>query len=513
MDLLELVIWHGLPRAAREAQLARLPGLASDAAASALAAGGDAPRALAVLDRGRSVLWTQQLRLRSSFDEVRDAAPALHRQLAQLAEQLGGDPAADGDPAGLAAGSKAGLAAGSAAGLAAGQATRGSGERRQQLAAAWDETLAQVRALPGLAGTLRPPDPAELAGCAPDTPAVVLNVSELRSDALILTSQGTAVLALPGVTPAEVRRQVRSHLDALQALARGPGPDPRVFLAAEPVIRGCLDWLQGEITGPVLDELDRMGALPAAGARVRWCPAGLLSLLPLHAAAHDRVISSYTPTIRALLDATRRAEPASGGPILVVAVPQPATPAGQPALPELPQVAAEAGQVCARFGGRHTLRSGHAATRQQILADLPGHPLAHFACHGRPDLLRPSAAALQLWDGPLSVLDLAGLRLSGELAFLSACDTAAGSVTLPDEAIHLAAAVQAAGYRHVVATLWQLADDVAPSLTETVYRQLAPDGQVNGRRAASALHAAVGELRSRFPDRPSRWACYAHFGP
>lgn len=174
---------------------------------------------------------------------------------------------------------------------------------------------------------------------------------------------------------------------------------------------------------------------------------------------------------------------------------------------------AEAARVCARFGSRHTLRSGSAATRQQILADLPGHPLAHFACHGQPDLLRPSEAALQLWDGPLSVLDVAGLRLSGELAFLSACDTAAGSVTLPDEAIHLAAAVQAAGYRHVVATLWQLVDDVAPSLTETVYRQLAPDGQIDGRRAASALHAAVGELRSRFPDRPSRWACYAHFGP
>ena len=96
---------------------------------------------------------------------------------------------------------------------------------------------------------------------------------------------------------------------------------------------------------------------------------------------------------------------------------------------------------------------------------------------------------------------------------LPPASAAAGSVTLPDEAIHLAAAVQAAGYRHVVATLWQIADDTAPSLTETVYLQLAPDGRLDGRRAASALHAAVGELRSRFPDQPSRWASYAHFGP
>jgi len=500
VDLMELVVWHGLPRAAREDQLARLPGLASNAAATALAAG-DPPRALAVLERGRSVLWTQQLRLRSSFDQVRDAAPELHQKLAELAGELDSDPAVDGDPAGPPA--------------------RGTGERRQQLAAAWDETLTQVRALPGLAGTLRPPDAAELASCASGGPAVVLNVSEIRSDALILTSRGVTVLPLPGLTPGAVRQQAIAHLGALQALAHGPGPDPRGYLAAEPAIRAGLDWLRTEITGPVLDELDRLGALPsAAGAgradaerQVRWCPAGLLSLLPLHAAAHDRVISSYTPTLRALLAASHQPEQASDGPILVVAVPQPATPPGQPDLPELPGVRTEARQVCARFGTRHTLRSDHAATREQILADLPGHPLAHFACHGRPDLRQPSDAALVLWDRPLSVVDVAGLRLAGELAFLSACDTAAGSVTLPDEAIHLAAAVQAAGYRHVVAALWQIWDDDAPSLTETVYARLAPDGRLDGGRAAGALHAAVGELRARFPDQPSRWACYAHFGP
>jgi hypothetical protein len=495
VDLMELVVWHGLPRAAREAQLTQLPGLASNAAATALAAG-DPPRALAVLERGRSVLWTQQLRLRSSFDQVRDAAPELHRKLAELAGQLGTDPAAAGDPAGPAA--------------------RVSGERRQRLAAAWDETLAQVRALPGLAGTLRPPDAAELAVVAAGGPAVVLNVSEIRSDALILTSQGVTVLPLPGVTPDAVRQQAIAHLGALQALAEGPGLDPDGYLAAEPAIRGGLDWLRTEITGPVLDELDRLGALPpaaGAGRPVRWCPAGLLSLLPLHAAAHDRVISSYTPTLRALLAAGRQPEQASDGPILVVAVAQPASQPGQPDLPELPGVRTEARQVCARFGGRHTLRSDRAATREQILADLPGHPLAHFACHGRPDLRQPSEAALVLWDRPLSVVDVAGLRLTGELAFLSACDTAAGSVTLPDEAIHLAAAVQAVGYRHVVAALWQIWDDDAPSLTETVYGQLAPEGRLDGGRAAGALHAAVGELRARFPDQPSRWACYAHFGP
>jgi CHAT domain-containing protein len=179
----------------------------------------------------------------------------------------------------------------------------------------------------------------------------------------------------------------------------------------------------------------------------------------------------------------------------------------------LPGVDPEAELVCARFPGRHTLRTGDAATREQIRADLPAHPLAHFACHGTQDLLSPSRAALRLHDGPLSVLDLAELRLAGDLAFLSACDTAAGGFTLPDEAIHLAAAVQTAGYRHVIAALWHISDNLAPTVADTVYRSLAAQGGIDGDRTASALHTAVDKLRSEFPGRASLWAGYAHFGP
>lgn len=505
VDLLELVVWHGLPWAVREEHLAGLPGLASDAAASALAAG-DARRALSVLERGRSVLWTQHLHLRSSLDDVRDADPALHQRLAELATELGGD-----DPA-------AGI-------LAPGHAAPGAGDRRQRLAAAWDETLGQVRALPGLAGTLRPPSADELVRCAADTPVAVLNVSRIRSDALILTSQGITVLPLPGVTPEEIQQRAIAHLGALNSQSQLQ--DPRAFLAADQTILACITWLQERITGPVIDELERIDPprSAGAGARVRWCPAGLLGLLPLHAAAHDRVTSSYTPTVRSLLAARHRddaldalgASDAPGGPgdgpMLVVAVSEPPAEPGEPVLPALPGVDPEAELVCARFPGRHTLRTGDAATREQIRADLPAHPLAHFACHGTQDLLSPSRAALRLHDGPLSVLDLAELRLSGDLAFLSACDTAAGGFTLPDEAIHLAAAVQTAGYRHVIAALWHISDNLAPTVADTVYRSLAAQGGIDGDRTASALHTAVDKLRSEFPGRASLWAGYAHFGP
>ncbi|KAJ7090154.1 hypothetical protein C8R44DRAFT_648448, partial [Mycena epipterygia] len=40
------------------------------------------------------------------------------------------------------------------------------------------------------------------------------------------------------------------------------------------------------------------------------------------------------------------------------------------------------------------------------------------------------------------------------LAFLSACETAKGDCTVPDEAIHLAATLLFSGFRGVVAIMW-----------------------------------------------------------
>ena len=56
--------------------------------------------------------------------------------------------------------------------------------------------------------------------------------------------------------------------------------------------------------------------------------------------------------------------------------------------------------------------------------------------------------------------------------------SAAGGFALPDEAIHLAAAVQTAGYRHVIAALWSVSDNLAPAVAETVYRSLVERGAI-----------------------------------
>jgi CHAT domain-containing protein len=152
--------------------------------------------------------------------------------------------------------------------------------------------------------------------------------------------------------------------------------------------------------------------------------------------------------------------------------------------------------------------SGPAATHDAVLAALPGARWAHFACHGFSDMENPSASRLLLKDLPLTVVDVARLRLdSAELAFLSACSTARPGRRLTDEAIHLASAFQLAGYRHVVGTLWPIGDRQAVDIAQAIYTTL-----IGTRDVASAVHTATRQLRDRWPGIPSVWASHIHSG-
>jgi CHAT domain-containing protein len=181
--------------------------------------------------------------------------------------------------------------------------------------------------------------------------------------------------------------------------------------------------------------------------------------------------------------------------------------------PPLPGARQEADLIGACFPTRHTSRVGEQATRAEVLNDLRGHAYVHFACHGGFRVDEPSAAALYLHDGPLTVLDVAALRLTGaEFAFLSACQTAVGG-GLPDESIHMASALQLAGFRQVIATLWTIADQQAPYIAQRVYDLLSDGDHLDLTRTARALHQVVRELRDAYPGDPSRWASYIHTGP
>ena len=97
----------------------------------------------------------------------------------------------------------------------------------------------------------------------------------------------------------------------------------------------------------------------------------------------------------------------------------------------------------------------------------------------------------------MTVEDLLEVNLSEKspyLAFLAACKT--GSITatqFQDESIHLVAAYQLAGFRHVIGSLWSVEDQVSMHIAEGTYMELLPE--MTDDRVSRSLHAATRNLR------------------
>jgi len=398
-------------------------------------------------------------------------------------------------------------------------------ERRRETAEAFDRVIAEIQAVPDFDMFLRPRPVSDLAEAAADGPIIVVNVSRFGSHALILTSRGVLEpVPLKDLTPDSVYEHAVEFLTALDDISAPSAAERRMV--------AVLGWLWDVVADPVLDRVGVSGPpWDESWPRLWWCVSGLLSFLPLHAAGHhhtrfdavpktvaDRVVSSYTPTIRALAHARRTRPADSGGDrgtaglggrvVVVVAMPH------TPDAPDLPGADAEAALLRQRFVDRTSTLVGPEATHDAVLAALPTARWAHFACHGSSDLTNPSASYLLLTDHrqrPLTVVDVARLRLDdADLAFLSACSTARPGGRLADEAIHLASAFQLAGYRHVIGTLWPINDEDAVDLADDLYAAVAGAGTVD--TAAAALHTVTRRLRDRWAQTPSVWASHIHSG-
>jgi hypothetical protein len=347
-------------------------------------------------------------------------------------------------------------------------------------------------------------------------------VSRYGSQALILPADGDPMaVALPALTPDAVLAEAGEFLVAIESTAAN---STLTRAAAADRMARTLGWLWDTVAGPVLDALG-ITEPPRDGEpwpRLWWCPSGVLSFLPLHAAGHhgtalddvpltvlDRVVCSVTPTLRALAHSRRAAgSPPRRRADRAVVVAMPKTP-GRDA--DLSGAEAEAAVIERHFLGDVDILTGTEATHDAVLEALTGARWAHFACHGHSDLADPSAGQLVLADHhnrPLTVVDLARLRMNNaELAFLSACSTARPSGRLSDEAIHLASAFQLAGYRHVIGTLWRIGDWPAVDVADLIYSAIA-----DGAGVAEAVHGATRRMRERWLDDPSVWASYVHVG-
>lgn len=517
VSLLDRVAPRSLVRSDQEHVLEDLAGLASDAAACCIQAN-LADRAVELLEQGRGVLLGQALDIRTDLTDLTDQHPGLAKRFTTLRDAL--DDAGDqGEHPVMRPGQEGQDLNAAIAGA------RLKADQQRATAEAFEQVINEIRDRPGFDGFLRPLSAPGLLAAAANGPVVIINVSEFGSHALIVSSTGVlAPVPLDEVTPVRVAEQVVALLNAL--LDQSPPADTQAELT------GVLGWLWDAIASPVLDRLGLTGPPPEGQPwpRLWWCLPGLLSFVPLHAAGHhqtrfdpvpktvmDRVVSSYTPTIRALIHARRnRPERSSKGQgialgeggIAVVAMPR------TPGASDLPGAETEAHLVSQRFGAGVRTLAGSEATYDAVLAALRRALWAHFACHGYADVTHPSASRLLLADHlerPMTVTDVARLRLDdAEFAFLSACSTARPGTRLVDEAIHLASAFQLAGYRHVIGTLWPINDHTAVELADDLYTAITSAGAIDD--IAVMLHAATRRLRNRWLTTPSVWASHIHSG-
>ncbi|MEU1606782.1 CHAT domain-containing protein [Micromonospora matsumotoense] len=527
VGLLPLLAWRGLDRTVQEKRLTTVSGLAGDAAAWAIAAG-QPERAVELLEQGRQVLWSQALQTRSDLSELAVVAPALAHELDRTRRELDGAEASPIIALPARTGGEMGHDLLTSALRGPHRAETEDAGHRRRLAERWEKLAAEARRRPGFENFLHPPSFAALQPASTGGAAVLVNTSRWRSDAIIVTADGVRAVPLPWLSHDTAHHRAAAFLEVQRAVEGGGGPAERVAL--HQTLVSLQRWLWDTVGESVCTALDDiLGGATDRRHRVWWCPTGPLTMLPLHAAGRfgasaplaakrrisvaARCVSSYIPSLSALLRA--RATPAPPGPPRAFAV-------GLGTLPgqaSLPAVSDELRAVSSHVPGLRVL-SGRSATVEGVLTALEQHSWAHFACHGDQDFKRPSAAALRLVDGRLSVLDLAGRLAAGsrssggaDLAYLSACRTAAGGRDLPDEAIHLTAALQMAGFRHVIGSQWAVSDRVAAQVADDVYAGLKAGERLDADGAAVALDKAIDRVRREHPDRPELWAALIHTGP
>ncbi|KAI4148276.1 MAG: hypothetical protein LQ340_005153, partial [Diploschistes diacapsis] len=372
------------------------------------------------------------------------------------------------------------------------------GKKRRDADQRFNEVIDEIRAQPGLSRFLLPPSEIDLKDAAKPGPIIIINVDDFRCDAILIETHQIRVLKLSSLTAEEVSMHVRQLHSAKDLLS----------------MISLLEWLWEDIAEPCLHALGFDH--PITGdewPHVRWIPTGLISRLPLHAAGRhmerlgntvlDRVISSYSLTVKSLIHgrkhghSTRLKRDSRLENALLVAMP--ITPGDPPALQYAKEEIDEVQTLCGSLK-LHPIRPQQ-QSREKVLDLMKTSEIFHFAGHGRTDMIEPSKSSLLLEDwerSPLTVGHLRDLRLyknSPFLAYLSACFTSASEEEkLYDEGLNLVAACQLAGFRHVIGTLWEVADQQCVKVASILYQTLCEKG-LTDTAVALGLHCALRTLR------------------
>ena len=467
LDAIDMLVRTQLTRGQKETWLRDAKEMSS-AAAFALTWLGHLEEALVVLETGRARLLSEAFESEGAgLDNLERAGRAdlarKYRQAVRRVQQFaleadGLAPWSDSAPALLA-------------------------QHRQALADL-DETLAEIRQVPGFADFLAVAFTEEIAEAAVGAPLVYVTAADAGGLALIVSGQPRAIrnVWLPHLTKEELANRIILYVEAL---ARGS------LSTDQSVVDNLCRWLWDAVAGPIVAEL-------ASSAEIVLIPTGLLALLPLHAAWRedpgapagrvcliDECAVTYAANARAQRTAKNRAARMKTTNYLVVEDPRPVS-AGR-----LEYAGAEADAVLVGVPGRR-LRHEQ-ATKAQVQSALRKHSVLHFACHGSAKVVAPLESRVILaHDEPLTLGELMTDHLGqARLAVLSACATAIMGSELMDEVVNFPTGMLQAGAAACIGSLWQVSD-VSTALLMRRFYELWRGGEIG---PSEALRRAQRWLR------------------
>lgn len=504
-------------------EVVRVEGSLSLDAASYAISQGDLPLAVEMLEQGRALLWSQVRRWRTPLDQLTSDDDLELRtaffEKSRALETLG----TSSNPFAYSSDDMEGPSDLYGTMLAT----------KRRLTSELNDVIERIRRLPGLSEFLKLPSWDRLKSVSAEGPVIVVNHSQYRSDALIIPSNGDiACVELDGAFYEKSIKLSEQLLKFRQTLDFEGGQEKY-----HNALRRTLQHTWKLVVGPVVETLKTLDV--DYGSRIWWCPTSVVSTLPLHAAGPiplpdrkptsgeeryliDLYVSSYTPTLTALIEARSNATLQPARPISLL---------GVAPLDGTLETAAQEIQILRThpvFASpeRLSLATGDNCSQEAVIAGLRERPWVHFACHGVLEPGEPFNSAFVLSRGQrLTLLDIikAGLH-NAELAVLSACHTAEQTRdSASEEALHLAAAMQFSGFRAVIGTMWQMKDEDGPTFAQHFYDEIFAayneddtidnPSNVGFKKAARALCSATKAIRKRQVDfNLERWVNFVHIG-
>jgi CHAT domain len=459
---------------------------------------GQLKRATEVLEQGRALLWSEMRGFRTSTDRLREAQPDLAKEFTAINQELE-ILTASALSKGMGDGASRDELIGPLSGL-----MKRQHERQHELLMKRDALISRI----GVDNFLLPLPFDTLCSAASHGPVIIINHCKWRSD-IIIVLRDSPPSHIP--TPYDffdrasrlkhklLNTRVKYGLDS------GNHEDALSFVLAE---------LYEFVGRPVIRRLNKLG-IPEQ-SRVWWCPTSVFGYLPLHAMGpipsdggdlryfSDLYISSYTPTLSALI---RSREPDTRTYAL------PTSPVAQLG-PFQPEAWADI-PLIRGLDLQSTSLSLRNIPLTTVLDSLQRHQFAHLAYHSTSKTPKQIDATVLFYNRErLNLLEIVRSRHSaGGFAFLPASHMAElTDGIIPDEALHISAALQYSGYRSVIGTMWGMVNKDGRDLAKDVYRSMY-SGKDRGpyyERSARALQHAVQQMRCNLPL--VRWVNYVHYG-